>query len=130
MTKTSTTRGAAKKVAVSAQKARTPKASGAKPGAGPLSNKELLDLARGVVAKRLHGTARVVRPAPARGLSRAAAAGGLDAEVARLVGTTLPAEDASDASVEFVAETPLGKRHTVVHVRGNKITRVVTRASR
>jgi hypothetical protein len=97
-----------------------------------LSDQELIALARTAVSDRANGTPRVVRPAAALALARKNIAEGSDvaSDVAKLVGAKLPAEDASAAGVEFVTETPLGKRSTMVHVRGNKVTSVVTRASR
>jgi hypothetical protein len=110
--------------------AKTPKVAEASSAA--LSDEELIALARSAVSGRVNGIARVVRPAAAMALARKnlAKGGDLSAEVAKLVGAKLPVDDSSAAAVEFVTETPLGKRSTTVHVRGNKVTRVVTRASR
>ena len=99
---------------------------------GELSDEQLIGLARRAVSKRLLGNARVVRPNAAYGLAKKNMVEGVDlsSEIAKLVGAKLPAEDPSAAAVEFVTETPLGKRNTMVQVRGNKVTSVVTRASR
>jgi|SRR5271163_1187695 len=98
-----------------------------------LSDEELVALARRAVRGRVNGIAgAVVHPAKALGLAKKdlAEGGDLSSEVAKLVGAKLPVEDSSAAAVEFVIETPLGKRSTTVHVRGGKVTRVVTRAAR
>jgi hypothetical protein len=94
-----------------------------------LSEAELIALAKTVVPQRLHGTARVVRPT-ARKTAAGIGAGGpaIDEQVAKLVGAKLPAAEAPDAMVQFETQTSLGRRDTVVHVKGNKVTRVVTRA--
>jgi len=51
-------------------------------------------------------------------------------QVARLVGAKLPPDDGDETTVEFENETPLGKRHTAVHLRQGVVTRVVTRAKK
>lgn len=96
----------------------------------PLTDAEVVELARKAVPARLHARA-VVHRSPGRAVARAGKRQGEDtaAQVARLVGAKLPPPD-EETVVEFVEETPLGKRHTVVHVRRGAITRVVTRAKR
>jgi hypothetical protein len=127
MKKAGNTMGTRKKASATAKVSKV-----ANTVSAPLSDEQLIELARGAVSPRLRGNARVVRPAAAYGLAKKNMAAGVDlsSEVAKLVGAKLPAEDPSAAAVEFVADTPLGKRHTMVHVRGNKVTSVVTRASR
>ncbi len=127
MKKAGNTKSASKRATAAAKGSKVAKAVFA-----PLSDEQLIELARSAVPTRLHSNARVVRPAAVYGLAKKnmAAGGDLSSEVATLVGAKLPAEDASAAAVEFVTETPLGKRNTMVHVRGNKVTSVVTRASR
>ena len=127
MKKAGNIKGAPKRASAAAKVSKFAKAVSA-----PLSDDQLIELARGAVPTRLRGNARVVRPAAAYGLAKKNMAEGVDlsSEVAKLVGAELPAEDSSAAAVEFVAETPLGNRNTMVHVRGNKVTSVVTRASR
>lgn len=97
-----------------------------------LSDAELIELARAAVPKALRDGGVVRRPARAAlTISRAGGGGSsLDEEVAALVGAKLPPARPDTATVEFVSETALGKRNTVVHVRGNKVTRVMTRAAR
>jgi hypothetical protein len=95
----------------------------------PLSDKDLVDVARQAVPKRLHGTARIVRPARGRALAGKAGPD-LASEVADLVGAKLPPDDPSEVVVEFTDETELGKRYRMVHLRDGKVTNVVTRAAR
>lgn len=98
-----------------------------------LSDAQLLALARSAVPKAMRDGGVVVRR-PARATLAMTRAGdaqaSLDEEVAAVVGATLPAAKAPTATVEFESETALGKRNTVVHVRGNEVTRVITRAAR
>lgn len=119
-----------RRVAAKPAKALAP--SAAKPNGTSLSDAQLLELARAAVPKALRDGGVVRRPARVS-LAMARAGDGqpsLDEEVATLVGAKLPPAEAPSASVEFVSETALGKRNTVVHVRGNEVTRVITRAVR
>ena len=98
---------------------------------GALSDKDIVELARQAVPHRMQATARVVRtPKPTAKAFAAKAGPDLAAEVAKAVGTKLPADDPSEVVVRFTDETELGKRYRLVHVRGRKITNVVTRAGR
>ena len=118
-------------------RATTTKRSAAKPAsttrakpAAQMSDKQLIELARKAVPKKNLGRARVVRhengPAMARTGGRR---GETTAEqVAKLVGAKLAPDDVNETTVEFENETPLGKRHTAVHLRSGVVTRVVTRA--
>jgi hypothetical protein len=100
-----------------------------KTGGAALTDEQILELARAAVPKRLHGRERLVRRAKGTALAKKGQKD-IATDVAELVGATLPPDDPTEATVEFVEETPLGKRNTVVHVRGGKVTNVVTRASR
>lgn len=84
----------------------------------PLTDAEVLELARKAVPERLRGRAVAVHRGPGRALARAGGEPREDtaAEVAKLVGAKLPPEG-DEAVVEFEEETPLGRRHTAVHVR-------------
>lgn len=114
-----------------APKGRTAKAATAATGkaAGALTNAQIVELARQAVPQRMHATAHVVRPAKGKALATKAGPD-LAAEVAELVGAKLPADDPSEVVVQFTDETQLGRRYRMVHVRGGKVTNVVTRASR
>jgi hypothetical protein len=106
----------------------------AEPAGTPLSDAQLLKLARAAVPPALRDGGVVRRPARLEiAMARAGEGEGqpsLDDEVAKLVGATLPPVDLPTATVEFVSETELGKRNTVVHLRGHEVTRVITRAAR
>ena len=121
-----------RRVGVKATKVRAAPTSAR--AAGPsLSDAEVLALARAAVPKAIRDAGVVVRR-PARAALSVARGGDaqptLDEEVAAVVGATLPASQTPTATVEFKSETALGKRSTVVHVRGNEVTRVITRAAR
>ena len=124
---------AARERTVAAKPAKAQAApTAAKPNGASLSDAQLLELARAAVPKALREGGVVRRPARIS-LAMARAGDGqpsLDEEVAAVVGAKLPPAEAPTASVEFVSETALGKRNTVVHVRGNEVTRVITRAVR
>jgi hypothetical protein len=96
---------------------------------GGMSDKEILALARQAVPPRMHATARVVRAAPGRALAKKEGPD-LAAQVADLVGAKLPPDDPGEVVVQFTDETELGKRYRMVHIRGGKVTNVVTRAAR
>src|SRR5262249_43907322 len=103
----------------------------------PLTDAEVVNLARQAVPERLHGREAIVRRGPEptgrrmarRGGATSAPADDTAAQVAKLVGTKLPPEE-DEAVVEFEEETPLGKRNTAVHVRKGAVRKVVTRAKR
>lgn len=125
-TRTPTRRATTKK------SAGTPATGGRAKSTAQMSDKQLIDLARQAVPKKNLGRARVIRhengPALARvGRGRETTTA---EQVAKLVGAKLPPDDADETTVEFENETPLGKRHTAVHLRQGVVTRVVTRANR
>lgn len=95
-----------------------------------LSDSELIKIAQQVVPERLRGSARVNRPKAGKAAlaGKPVQARDLASEVAGLVGASLPPDDPTEATVDFAEESPLGKRHTAVHLRGGKIVRVVKRA--
>jgi hypothetical protein len=130
-----TTRTPAKRTTKTTRRPTTGRAS----KAAPLTDEEVVNLARQAVPERLHGREAVIRRGPeptgrrmARRVGAARAPASADdtaAQIAKLVGTKLPPEE-DEAVVEFEEETPLGKRNTAVHVRKGAVTRVVTRAKR
>jgi hypothetical protein len=121
-----------------ATKTRAAKATAAKPATAAratkskrLTDAELIAVARKAVPERLHSRGTLTRQGTARGLARAGGPGQTDmaAEVAKLVDAKLT-EHADEAVVDFAEETPLGTRHTAVHMRQGTVSRVVTRAKR
>jgi len=108
------------------------KAGGKDGGAGHdggLTDREILEAARRAVPQRMHGTGQIVRQ-PLRRAATAERAPDLAADVAKLVGAKLRPADPSEVVVRFTDETELGKRYRLVHLRGGKVTNVVTRAAR
>src|SRR5262245_61854192 len=100
MKKTRRPARAARKRAAPAKKSRrrgtaAPKSDRAAPGRA-MTDRQLVELARSAVPTRVRGqTAHVIRPPRVRAAMDAAAGTGIDAEVAALVGATLPPDDAS-----------------------------------
>jgi hypothetical protein len=134
----STTRsGRNQKTAVATRRTPTTKAGAAvattrvkapaKTSGAPLTDEQVLALARSVVPKRLHGRERLVRHETGPVRAGITAERDTASEVAKLVGAKmLPPAD--EATVEFPEMTSLGKRDTVVHVRDGKVTNVIKRA--
>lgn len=99
-----------------------------------MNDSEILDIARAAVADHLKPLARIAVRHDAGAPTRAAFAGthiddDLMRDLAKRVGATLQPSEPDSADVEFVEETALGKRTTVVHVRSGKVARVVKRGS-
>ena len=97
-----------------------------------MKDTEILDIARAAVADHLKPLARIAVRHDAGAPVRAVLAGthaddALMQDLAKRVGATLQPAEPDSADVEFVEQTALGKRTTVVHVRSGKVARVVRR---
>lgn len=95
-----------------------------------MSDDEILELAKSAVDDHLRPLARIaVRHDAPVGLLPARLGVAPDEKlaelIARRVGASLQPPQPDSADVEFVEQTPLGKRTTVVHVRNGKVARIL-----